>query len=203
MRPGAPGCSDLRAKQFVFDASALAYRAYRPVEALEPPTRHAPMSTRRWHHSNRAARWFVCCCLALALPLGGLSALLAGALGAVHFHQPAAVAALESGPMAGWQDFRRLNHVADSGVHLHDHAKLGRHHHDANDAGLVTVGAGEHDEGVDGAATAAAISIVLAASVTVSLDLPAPSATGVPWAAAAACRFESCALRRLERPPIG
>ena len=161
------------------------------------------MSTRRWHPRSRAARWFVCLCLAVALPLGGLSALLAGALGAVHFHQPAAVAAMDAGPMAGWQDFRRLNHLADSGVHLHDHAKLGRHHHDANDAGLVTVGAGEHDDGVDGAATAAGAAVVLAGSSAVSLQLPAPLATGVLWAAAAACRFESCALRRLERPPIG
>lgn len=161
------------------------------------------MSVRRWHPSSRAARWLVCRCLALALPLCGLSTLLAGALGAVHFHQPAVVAALDAGPMAGWQDFRRLDHVADSGVHLHDHAKLGRHHHDANDAGLVTVGAGEHDDGVEGAATVAAVAIVLAASGAVSLQLPAPSATGVLWVAAAACRFESCVLRRLERPPIG
>lgn len=162
------------------------------------------MSNRRWHLRSRTARWFVCCCLAVALPLAGLSALLAGALGAVHFHhQPAAPTARDAGPMAGWQDFRRVNHVADSGVHLHEHVKLGRHHHDANDAGLVTVGAGERDDGVDGAATAAAGAIVLAASAAASFDLPAPAATGVPWAAAAACRFESCAPRRLERPPIG
>ena len=160
------------------------------------------MSQRRWRFSTRTSRWFVCCCLLVALPLCGLSTLLSTLLGPMHLHEPAAVAAVDAGSMAGWQDFRRVNHVTDSVVHVHDHSKLGRHHHDSTDAGLVIVGAGDHDDSTDGAAAGATGTIVMAASEAASLQLPAPSNDSLDWLAPAACQFQSCDSRRLDRPPI-
>lgn len=150
----------------------------------------------------RTTRWWVGCCLLVALPLFGLSGLVSAILGPVHYHASAVPAATDLGPMAGWRDFRRTEHVADSTFHVHDHSKLGRHHHDATDASLIVVGATEHDDGAEGTASGATSIVVLAATTDeVSVVVRPQLAADVKWMIPAACTFHSCDSRRLERPP--
>lgn len=159
------------------------------------------MSRRASRFNKRSWRWFVCCLMVIALPVCGLSTLLSALLGPVHFHEATTAATTDEGSMTGWHDFRRLSHVADSMLHVHDHSDLGRHHHDRGDTGLVTVGAGDHGEDAAGAPATAA-TIVLAVGNQTSVQLLLRSTTAMDWSAPLTCRFRSCDLRRLDRPPI-
>lgn len=152
--------------------------------------------------SRRTRQWLACWCLFIALPVGCVSTLLTAMLGPVHFHGAPALGSVANGPMEGWQDFRRLNHIADSGIRTHDHTKLGRHHHDASEPGLVVVGAGDHDEAADNALSGSGAALVLIASLDPSLAVLPLQAAATARSPAAPCSFNSCDLPRLDRPPI-
>ena len=84
-------------------------------------------------------RWLITACLMVCLPLQAISASVAGLLGAKHSHLASSVDAAPVDPMAGWMDFRRVqhDHLAEPGAHPATHAQMhahgSRHHHDATD----------------------------------------------------------------------
>lgn len=143
---------------------------------------------------------------AFALHLYALAAMVSTVLGPTHFHtetresteaQPSAATL-----MAGWQDFRRTHHLSDTVIHRHSHNALARHHHDADDATVVRIGADERDGPIDDAA-ASAVSPIVLALLGSALPLPVTrTASGAGWSTRTACAFASCPQRRLDRPPI-
>ena len=166
------------------------------------------MSKRTGRFSKRAARWQVCCCLCVALPICSVPTLLAPLFVPAHFREFASVATVDAGSMAGWQDFRRVDHVSNSVIHVHEQLKLGRHHHDSTDASIVIVGAAAHNDGSDGVTLSAFAPIALATSDELSFRPLTRSerserwVRSVRWLAPAACHFQSCDSRRLDRAPI-
>ena len=149
----------------------------------------------------------------VTLPLYGLSAALAGLLGAVHFHEtapptakrmmaatvaPVASTPAEIGSMAGWQDFRRVDHVG--GAAGHTHTGLERHHHEGHDGSAVNTGPDEGDASLGDGASPNVPSPVPVTTHPVLAARPT-LAVHAAWPVQATCRVESCDARRLERPP--
>ena len=152
-------------------------------------------------------RWLITACLMVCLPLQAISASVAGLLGARHSHVPASVEIAPIDPMAGWMDFRRVqhDHLVEPGArpptHAQMHAHGSRHHHEATDASVQKEEpAGLSDNpSVDGAQASAAF-IFLAAPA--NARLPAASESfGAAWQSAASRRPGVPMPWRIERPP--
>jgi hypothetical protein len=159
------------------------------------------MQTRNRRPKRTRATWLLTWFMLIALPLYGVSATLVGLLGPVHFHKQAAAVrtvVADSGPMAGWQDFRRVGQVRDASDH--SHPGLGRHHHDGRDASAVTAGPDEGDAGLGDGAASNAPTLVFVAVRAAALPGPAMIVLA-SWPAERAYRIASCDARRLERPP--
>lgn len=139
-------------------------------------------------------------CLAAALPLYGFVAMVSALLGPAHFHVAPAATPMLIGPMAGWQDFRRADHVGDSVFHVHDHSTIGRHHHAVDDPSVVRVDAGPG--ALADVIASNPLPLVIALLGAVTLAVAAPARTHTAGFARPACAFASCPRRRLFRPPI-
>ena len=159
------------------------------------------MTARPAARCRRPAHWLVVWCLLLAVPLYGLSSSITQMLGASHFHRAASAQVGELGAMHGWQDFRRMNHVADAVFAQHTHDALGRHHHAAGDAGVVEVGADSHGEPLGDAGVSAGAAFVFVAGEAVDVVATASSTCSAGWAEQGTGPIRSCDTRRLERPP--
>lgn len=168
------------------------------------PRPAATPQTRLRCNSHAPAAWLVTWFMLVALALYSLSSGITGLLGPVHFHkQPtpanmARTALTDFGPLAGWQDFRRVTHGGDSSGHTH--SALDRHHHGAHDDSAVTAGPGEGDASLSESAASSAPALVSIEAPT-ALVVPPASAAAAAWPVQCACHIKSCDARRLERPP--
>lgn len=154
--------------------------------------RHRPPSRRT------LVRRLVAWCVLIAIPLYGLGSSIDALLGPVHIHVAAAV---NDDPMAGWQDFRRVDHVHEGAPSVHFHDAFGRHRHPVNDHSVVKLGASHQDDG--GTSDGAPLSVLTFGSAPAELHITGtcePSAAA-GWQSHRLALFKSCDSRRLDRPP--
>lgn len=153
-------------------------------------------------------RWLITVLLMVCLPLQAISASVAGMLGARHSHE--LVRGSEAGtvdPMAGWLDFRRVQHdhlveaSASAATHTRMHAQGSRHHHERSDASVVKQELSGLDDGpgADGAQASAAF-IFMAAPVGARIA-PATESIGANWRSAGSRPPGHPFPWRIERPP--
>ncbi|RZL61354.1 MAG: hypothetical protein EOP81_17265 [Variovorax sp.] len=132
---------------------------------------------------------------------------MAEMLGAWHSHKlqsslSSLGADLALDPMAGWRDFRRVQHDgAHAHAHAHAHATGERHHHDHEDWSVVA----EEVAGLEDGASTDRVQTV-GAFVCLATDgtspLPAPAAVfGTAWPALGRASVPSPCPWRIERPP--
>ena len=155
--------------------------------------------------AQRLLRWGLIVFLAICLPLQAVSALMAEMLGARHSHTSlsslsSSGAGLALDPMAGWRDFRRVQHDG-AHAHAHAHATGARHHHDHDDQSVVAEEAAGFEDGAstDRVQTAGAF-VCLAANGTPPLPPPA-AAFGTAWRTLAGASVPTPCPWRIERPP--
>lgn len=159
------------------------------------------MQARFSNRTRRAANWLVALWLIVALPVFGLSAAITGALGPAHFHAASSAKPANPDLMAGWQDFRRSDHIADSGFHAHSHDGLNRHYHEAADASVVAIGSDGHEDGPGDGASAATLPLVFAASEARALSGSIEQLASADWPVTQVGWIRSRTLPRLDRPP--
>ena len=153
---------------------------------------------------GHSTRCFIACLLLVAVSLYGLSATLVELLGARHMHVELAQAQASSpeGPMAGWQDPRRATVSISSVAHRHTHSVFERHHHAADDAGVVSLDGHGHDGGLSdeaGSVPGGSASLVLA--LAGSESMPALRLPPFAWELPAAARVTSRDPERIDKPP--
>lgn len=152
-------------------------------------------------------RWLITACLMVCLPLQAISASVAGMLGARHSHQTRSADIAPLDPMAGWLDFRRVqhDHLVEAGspaaTHAQMHAQGSRHHHERSDASVVKQELAGLDDGptADGAQASAAFLFIPAP--TGARIAPATEAFGAAWRSAASRSVGNPFPWRIERPP--
>ncbi len=171
-------------------------------QAIYRPTRAAA----------RALQWLVVWLLAVCLPLQAASAAVTAMLGARHTHRsPVAVQVVANDPqdpMAGWQDFRRMQHggvdrhsLSLSQSHAHAHEAGLRHHHDVGDDSVVAEDASGVDRGLSSDPAQASASFLFM-TTSGAADVPPPrEARAVLWGRAGAVAPGNPDPRRIERPP--
>lgn len=168
--------------------------------------------------------------LAVALPVHGLSGLLAQMLGAEHRHAAVAQADEEG----GWSPKRWLRAVIGNGAmdlidavheqqrggpmrlpvakapkahapaapaHVHTHGLFERHHHDAADGSVVSLGAKESGQDVPGGAAASDLGSPFLLPVAPAAAAWMPGDAAISWRHAAAAAWRSHASTPPEPPP--
>ncbi len=146
----------------------------------------------------RSSRLWVASLLLIALPLIGLSGVLAQLLGTTHVHRPAAV---HGDPLQGWQDFRRIVVGAAAARTTHGHTLWLKHRHGAADATVLALGpAGPGSTSADAVPSLVA-SIVLHAATMPEPGLHVPEVSSLRWRQEPPGRFKSLAWAPPERPP--
>lgn len=134
-------------------------------------------------------------CLLLAVPVYGVSGTLVELLGSAHVHRAGSLSVSHDSadPMAGWVDMRRAAASVRTGPRVHSHAGLERHHHDRDDADVITLdgGAGDGGSSVESSAHVLAVGEVAAVAVPVGQRFVWPEPAGAsasPWWADAPAR---------------
>ncbi len=137
---------------------------------------------------NHPARSPIVWCLLLALAVYGVQATIVRLLGSMHRHVEV-VAALE--------DCRRIVPGAGSAREHHEHHGFERHHHGADDAGVVALD-GAASQGDEGAPSGfAALTLALAPAV----ELESPAALTFAWPLAPAAEVGNRVSGPPEYPP--
>ncbi|MEO6746360.1 MAG: hypothetical protein ABIN08_17915 [Caldimonas sp.] len=135
--------------------------------------------------------------LLVALPLFGLSGVLAQLLGTTHVHRPATI---HVNALEGWQDFRRIAGSPVSRV-THSHAFWQKHQHGVADKTVVALGVERQESAQGDAATSLSAATALHAPARRPFDLQAGSASSVRWPLDPPELIKNVALAPPERPP--
>ena len=151
--------------------------------------------------THAAAARLLAGCMVCALVICGVAAARVAVLGTNHVHLRAAQA---EAAMAGWQDFRRADHLAGgNATRAHSHASLQRHRHDAGDHSVVSLDADAGAALAGEASNAPGAPVIALLAAGARIDDPLRAATTMRWPAAAARGVERIEAGRLERPPRG
>ncbi|WP_179107046.1 hypothetical protein [Variovorax sp. KK3] len=158
--------------------------------------------------AHRVARRLVVVCMIVCLPLQAASAIVAGLLGPRHSH---AVNAPDGGahdPMAGWRDFRRVQHdelavaaARDEAAHVFAHEAGVRHHHAHDDASVMLEEPPGLEAGLAADVAQGSASFLFLAAAS-GERIPVPTATAdAAWATWTQAAMPPAHVRRIERPP--